>query len=173
MNGVLGTWELLANINQAVYTNAYDKASVVVVNLCNRGGTTAYVRIAVSTSATAPGNAEWIAYDQPVAPNTTYERMSIMVAPGKSVVVRSSSEQVNAVCYGVTSATAAPAGIARNFGTAPSWITSTTLPIFYAGDETTSVQLLASDAESEPVTYSVTGGTLLTGLSLSSNGLIV
>ena len=121
MNGVLGTWELLKNINQSVYTNAYDKASVVVVNLCNRGGTTAYVRIAVSTSATAPGNAEWIAYDQPVAPNTTYERMSIMVAPGKSVVVRSSSEQVNAVCYGVTSATTAPAGVSRNFADVPFW----------------------------------------------------
>jgi len=172
MNGILGTWTLLPNINQAIYTNAYDTPSVVIINLCNRGSTIANVRVAISTSATSPAAGEFIVYDQPIDPKTTLEKQSIMVSPGKSVVVRSSSSDVNAVIYGVTNRTTAPPGIATNYGTAPMWVTNPTLPTFYAADSSTSIQLSATDSEGEAVTYAVTSGSLPTGTSLSSSGLI-
>jgi len=172
MNGILGTWNLLANVKQAIYYNSYETASVVIANLCNKGGSVAYVSIAVSSSATNIDDKEWIVWRQGVNPNNTFERMSIMVGVGKYLVVRSTSADVNAICYGVTNSTVAPAGIATNYGTAPAWSTSTTLPTIYAGDASTSIQLAATDEEEETVTYSVTSGSLPTGLSLSSTGLI-
>lgn len=172
MNGILGTWDLLANVKQAIYYNSYETASVVIANLCNKGGSVAYVSIAVSSSATSIDDKEWIVWRQGVDPKSTFERMSIMVGVGKYLVVRSTSADVNAICYGVTSGSTAPTGIAVNYGTAPTWSTSTTLSTIYAGDASTSIQLTATDEEEETITYSVTTGTLPTGLSLSSSGLI-
>ena len=172
MNGILGTWDLLANVNQAVYTNTYSGVNVVVVNICNKSQTTITARIAVSTSTTAPSNAEWIVYDAPIAPRSSIERTSIMVSPGQSVVVRSSSSESNAVCFGVTNASTAPSTPARNFGSAPVWVTSATLPMVYAADSTVSIQLAATDPENETVAYSIASGSLPTGLTLSTTGLI-
>lgn len=170
MNGILGTWDLFANINQAVYTNSFSSTSVVTVNLCNRGNNIANVRIAVATSATAPTNAEWIAFNVEVPPKQVYEKMSILVPAGKSVVVRSNSADVNAVCYGITNSSTAPAGISRNFGTAPTFTTSSSQTV--KSGEAVSLQLATSNEEGETVTYAVTSGTLPSGLTLSSSGLI-
>ena len=172
MNGVLGTWNLLANIRQAVYYNSYETSSVVILNLCNKGSGVAYVSVAVGNSATSIDDKEWIVYNAEVGPKSTFEKMSIMVGVGKYLIVKSSSAEVNAVVYGVTSGTTAPTSIAVNYGGAPTWVTSTTLPTIYAGDAATSIQLSATDSEGEAVTYSVTGGSLPSGLSLSSSGLI-
>jgi len=171
MNGILGTWDLLANVKQAIYYNSYETASVVIANLCNKGGSVAYVSIAVSSSATNIDDKEWIVWRQGVDPKTTFERMSIMVGVGKYLVVRSTSADVNAICYGVTNGSVSPTGIAVNYGTAPAWSTSATLPVMYAGDSTTSVQLVATDEEGETISYSVASGSLQ-GLSLSSAGLL-
>ena len=172
MNGILGSWDLLANINQAIYTNNYTGVNVVSVNLCNKNQSSVLVRIAVSTSTTAPTNAHWVVYDAEVGPRSAYEKTKIMLSPGQSIVVRASQGSVSAVCYGVTNASVAPGSIARNNGTSPTWVTTSPLTAFYAGDATTSVQLAATDAESEALTYSVTSGSLFTGLNLSSTGLI-
>lgn len=171
MNGVLGTWDLLPNINQAVYFNNYDTASIVVINLCNRSNQVATIRIAVSTSATAPTNAEWIEFNTGISPKDAYEKTGIAVSPGRYVVVRSDIASVNAVCYGVTNRSTAIAGIAQNLGTAPAWVTSEALPTVFAGDSRTSIQLAATDPEGESLTYSLTSGSL-TGMTLSSTGLI-
>lgn len=171
MNGILGTWDLLANVKQAIYYNSYETASVVIANLCNKGGGVAYVSIAVSSSATSVDDKEWIVWRQGVDPKTTFERMSIMVGVGKYLVVSSTSADVNAVCYGVTNGTTDPSGIAVNYGTPPTWVTSSSLQTVYAGDPTTSIQLSATDAEGQALTYSLTAGSL-SGMSLSSTGLI-
>lgn len=172
MNGVLGTFNLLANVRQAVYYNSYETASVVILNLCNKGNTTAEIRVAICNSSTSVDDKEWIVYDEQVGPRSTYEKMSIMVGIGKYLVVRSTSGDVNAVVYGVTGGTTAPTGIPINTGGSPTWVTSATLPTIYAADAATSIQLVATDSEGEPITYAVTGGSLPTGLSLSTSGLI-
>ncbi len=171
MNGVLGTWTLLSNINQAIYYNNYDTASVVIVNLCNRGNQTTNVRIAVSSSPTAPSAAEWFVYNVEVLPKEAYEKSGIIISPGKYIVVRSTSADVTAVCYGITNSNATPAGIGQNLGTAPTWSTAEALPIVYAGDSRTSIQLSATDEEGEAITYSLTSGSLQ-GMTLSSTGLL-
>ena len=171
MNGILGAWDLLANVNQAIYTNNYSGVNVVVVNLCNKSQEEVTVRIAVSSSLTAPSDAEWIVYNAPVGPRSAYERTSILVSPGKHVVVRASSNSVNAVCFGVTNAATAPGTNTRNLGSAPTWVTGATLPTVYAGDYTTSLQLSATDAEGEAITYSLSSGSLQ-GMTLSSTGLL-
>lgn len=171
MNGVLGTTDLLANINQAVYFNNYDTASVVVVNLCNRGTENTLVSIAVSVSATNPSNAEWIEFNLPLSPKNTLERTGIAISTGKYLVVKSSNANVNAVCYGVTNGTTPLTGISQNLGTAPTWVSDNPLSTVYAGDPNTNIQLSATDTEGESVSYSLTSGSLQ-GLSLSSTGLI-
>jgi len=172
MNGVLGTVDLLPNINQAVYFNNYDTVSVVVINVCNRGTSNSNVSVAVSVSATNPSNAEWLEFNLGLSPNNTLERTGIIVNPGRYVVIRSSLGSVNAVCYGVTNQTSALAGISQNLGTAPTWVTDNPLPTVFAGDPNTNIQLSATDAEGETLTYSLTSGSLAPGLTLSSTGLI-
>ena len=172
MNGILGAWDLYANINQAIFTNSYSGVNVVVVNFCNKSQSEVTVRIAVSTSTTAPTDAEWIVYDAVVGPRSAFEKTSILVSPGQSIVVRSNSSNVNAICFGVTNGTTAPATNTRNIGTAPTWVTASPLTTVYAGDSLTSIQLSATDAEGESVTYALSSGSLPTGLNLSSSGLI-
>ena len=171
MNGILGAWDLLANVNQAIYTNNYSGVNVVVVNFCNKSQAEVTVRIAVSTSTTAPTDAEWIVYESVVGPRSAFEKTSILVSPGQSIVVRANSSSVNAVCFGVTNASTSPGTNTRNLGAAPAWATSASLPMMYAGDSTTSVQLSATDPEGETLTYSLSSGSLQ-GLSLSSTGLL-
>lgn len=102
MNGILGTFDLVANTNTVIYTNNYDIASIVVINLCNRGNQNNVVSIAISTSSTTPANAEWIEFQTGLGPREVIERTGIAVSPGRRIVVRSTLANVSAVCYGVT-----------------------------------------------------------------------
>ena len=105
MNGLLGTTDLLANINQAVYFNNYDTASVVVVNLCNRGTENTLVSIAVSVSATNPSNAEWIEFDTQISANGVLERTGLMANAGKLLVVFASNANVSVSAFGIETST--------------------------------------------------------------------
>lgn len=76
----------------------------LLVNLCNRGGATAKVRLAISAAAT-PSDGEWIEYDYPLDPaglrGSTLERGGLAVPAGKYVVVRSDVGTVSAQVSGV------------------------------------------------------------------------
>jgi hypothetical protein len=170
MNGVLGTWNLLANINQSIYYNNYDTASIVIVNLCNRGNTTATVRIAISSSLTNPSAAEWIVFDSELFPKDAYERTGIAVSPGKYIVVRSSNNETTAVCYGLTNRNSPVSGIAQNLGNPPTWTTSASQTVL--SGQAVNLQLATTNELGETVSYSVSSGSLPPGLSLSSGGLL-
>jgi hypothetical protein len=103
--GRLGVADLSAATNTTLYTVPASTFAVVTVNMVNRGATAANVRIAISTSAT-PADSEYIEFDVSLAAKGVLERTGIVMDAGKLLVVRSSATSVNAVAYGIETATA-------------------------------------------------------------------
>jgi capsular polysaccharide biosynthesis protein len=100
MKGRLGAWDLLSNINQAVYVNNYTDAAVVSISVCNRNHLATRISIANTTSETSPVNAEWIEYDVEILGKGVLERTGIIVSPNHFLVVKSTLANVNAVVWG-------------------------------------------------------------------------
>ena len=92
--------------NTTVYGPTTAARTSMVVNLCNRGGSPARVRLAIAASAT-PVDGEWLEYDFPLDPaglrGNTLERGGLAVPSGKYVVVRSDVGTVSAQVSGVES----------------------------------------------------------------------
>lgn len=103
--GRLGAADLSAATNTTVYTVPATTFSVVTVSVCNRGSSTATVRIAVAATST-PTGAEWLEYDSSVLAKGVLERTGIVMDAGKLLVVYSSNASVNAVVLGIETATA-------------------------------------------------------------------
>lgn len=103
--GRLGVADLSAATNTTVYTVPLATFSVVTVSVCNRGATSATVRIAVSSSAT-PLDSEWLEFDSTILSKGVLERTGIVMDAGKLLVVYSSNTSVNAVVMGIETSTA-------------------------------------------------------------------
>lgn len=173
MNGLLGSYNLIAGNSQSVYVCDTLGGSVVTLNVCNRGTSVAYVDVAISDTVNSPAASEWIEYSVELQPKAVLERTAIALNTGQYLTVRSSKSNVNAVCWGITIGdvdNTVNAITVNNNNVAPAWVTGSALSTIYAGNAT-NIQLSATDYST--VTYSVTSGTLPTGLSLNSaTGLI-
>lgn len=135
-SGVLGSRNLLSEVNQAVYVNNYSDIAAVTVNVCNKHYVNSNISIAVSTSATSPTNSEWIEYEAIVQGKGVLERSGILVTPGHYIVVRSSAPNVNAMVWGteVGTVSVSPVIITTNTsGAGPTFIGPSEFTVF-AGD---------------------------------------
>lgn len=174
-SGILGTWDLYQNINQAVYVNNYDGPSIVTLNICNRTTTVALISVAISDSATNPDDSEWIEYNVRVGPNNVLLRTGVAISTGKYIVVKSNRSNVNAVVTGNTSGdeVETPLTITTNTGIAPIWTTAASLGAFAAGGlYETSVVATPGEVDQTITSYTLQSGTLPPGLTLSSDGTI-
>lgn len=97
--GILGKSAPSAATNTVVYTVPSSKIASVTVSVCNRGDTSATVRLALAATGT-PASTEYIEYDQPVIPSGVLERSGIVLQAGANVVVYTSTANTSVIVYG-------------------------------------------------------------------------
>lgn len=102
--GLLGQSALSSATYTTVYTVPASTFTVLAVSVCNRGTTTAAIRMALA-SGTTPTNAEFIEYDAQLGANGVLERTGIMMNAGKNLVVYSNSSNVSVSAFGIETAT--------------------------------------------------------------------
>lgn len=98
-NGILGQSAPSATTNTTVYTVPAATTATFSVSICNRGGTSMSVRLAVSATGT-PGNSEWLEYDTNIPAYGVLERTGIVAQATKNVVVYFSTANGAVSVYG-------------------------------------------------------------------------
>jgi len=98
--GRLGASDLSATTLTTVYTCPASTYSVVAVNICNRGASSAQIRIAIADADT-PTAGEYIEYDVNCIANGIIERTNLVLAAGQRIVVYSSAASISAVVVGI------------------------------------------------------------------------
>ena len=99
--GRLGVADLAATTDTSLYTVPASTITTTNISLCNRNGTSVKVRIAVVDGAIGVvANEDYIEYDVTLAANGVLERTGIVMAATQTILVRSDTANVSAVCWG-------------------------------------------------------------------------
>jgi hypothetical protein len=102
--GILGQAALNAAENTTVYIVPATTFTVFSVSVCNRGTTTATIRMAIA-AATTPTNAEYIEFDTQISANGVLERTGLMANAAKRVVVYANTANVSVSAFGIETST--------------------------------------------------------------------
>jgi hypothetical protein len=175
-NGKLGSWNLLAGVNQAIYVCNQDQATALTISVVNRSAQPAKIRVAISDSQVGPALSEYIEFDMELLPKGVLERNGLLVGPGQYVVVKSDVAPVNAVCWGIeVGEKIGSITLGANTGTAPTWVTPAgSLGTLTTGTNGVSdfVSLVATDPYSAQLQYTLTSGSLPAGMQLGRDGTL-
>lgn len=171
MNGLLGAYNLISNITQSVAVCSTDRFSSIALNLCNRSNDEAcFIDVAVTaTENTIDNNSRYLEFNTTVAPNTSFKRDGILLSQGEYLTVRYRSEEarcLSATVWGIQSGNdAGIAPITLALDSAPV-IATTSLPEAEQGLSYS--QQISATGNREITDYSITEGSLPTGLSLNN-----
>jgi hypothetical protein len=100
-SGVLGRVSLASTTLTTVYTVPAGNVSYLNVNIANRTGASAFVRVALAQTAASPLDAEYIEYETNLSGNGVLERSGLVLGAGWSVVAYSDKANVSVMAYGI------------------------------------------------------------------------
>lgn len=98
-SGQLGSANVSATTNTAVYTVPSGKTSAFTINLCNTSSVSVSVRVALAKTET-PEAGEYIEYDVTIPAGGVLERGGVVLDATKNVVVYASASGINANVWG-------------------------------------------------------------------------
>lgn len=97
---ILGTALPAANTLTTLYEVPTGRRSVFNVSACNKGSSSAKVRIAISTSAT-PANSEYIEFNTNLDASDVLERTALSLAAGQKMIVFADVATVSFNAWGI------------------------------------------------------------------------
>lgn len=100
-SGVFGKIDCPQGVLSRIWYNTSTNAATVDVNMCNRGGSTASVRIAIIPASTdTPNPEDYIVFNQPVDAGATYIHSGIVMSTQETIYVYADQVGVSARVHG-------------------------------------------------------------------------
>jgi hypothetical protein len=99
--GRLGAVDLAAATDTLAYTVPTGYFAVVTLSLVTRSDSVVTARVGLSSSTTVIAANEFIEYEVEIPPKGVLERSGLVMQAGKSILVRSSTANVNATVFGI------------------------------------------------------------------------
>lgn len=169
MNGRLGAWSLLANVPQSVAQCPTDDFSTVIISVCNQNNVKAKIRLALTVEESDMSTATngFLEYDVELDAKGVIERTSIVVPAGWYVTAQADIDRVSVVVWGVSVGSAASiSDIVPNVFYAPQ------VTVVASNSAAVNIPLGVTTYEGSPVTYSQNSGTLPSGVTATSGGVL-
>lgn len=172
MSGILGTHDLTGGVIQSIYQCDTDQFTTANISLCNRHNVEVKVTLAITDAENAFDDARYIEYETILKPKGVLERSAVAVPTEKYITVLSSHNNVSAVAYGIRAGDDISVSAITDATDAvgPVWVTPA---VFDIPAENSDYELEATDQNEGNITYSISSGTLPTGISLTPSGKLI
>lgn len=108
MSGRLGAKELFARTPQSVYVCGKSKASVVTINIVNKGTEATRIRLGIGAVESSPNPQDFIEYDVVLLPKNVLVRTGVIVPSEYYVTCESSQDNVAVTVFGIEAGDVVP-----------------------------------------------------------------